>query len=122
MRRFRSNRRLGSGLALLALALQLLLTFGHVHAFSQASLGPRLSSAVAANDLPGSSDPAGKGQADFDCPVCVLIHMSATSTPSVAPELPLPSAVDFVTLRPHAELASASLPQLPYKARAPPAV
>lgn len=121
MRRFRSNRRLGSGLALLALALQLLLTFGHVHGFPSASLAPGLSSVRAANDLSGSSDPAGKGKADFDCPICVLIQMSGTSTPSVAPELPLPAAVDFVTLRPHAELASASLPQLPYKARAPPA-
>jgi hypothetical protein len=120
MRRFRSNRRLGSGLALLALALQLLLTFGHVHGFPSASLDTRLSSAVAANDKSGSGDPARK--ADFDCPICVLIHMSGTSTPSVAPELPLPAAVDFVTLRPRAELALASQPQLPYKVRAPPAV
>ena len=121
MRWFRSKMHFGSRLALVALALQIVLTFGHVHSLVPTSVDTVLAS-VAASDGPGSRDPVRNGLADFDCPICALINLTATSTPSVAPDLPLPASVDFVTLRPHAELASATAPLFRPNARAPPSV
>jgi hypothetical protein len=43
------------------------------------------------------------------------------SAPSVAPELPLPVAFDFVTLQPRIEIAAATAPEASFQARAPPA-
>jgi hypothetical protein len=122
MRWFRSNIHFGVRLALIALAFQLVMTFGHVHAPPAASLGSALSSAMAASSGPGSHDPAHNGLADLDCPTCALIHLSSAATPSLAPNLPLPASVDFITLRPHAELASDTSPHFQAKARAPPSI
>jgi hypothetical protein len=100
MRWFRSKMQFGSRLALVALALQIVLTFGHVHSFVPTAVDTALSSAVAASDGSNSRDPSQNGLADFDCPICALINLAGTSTLSVAPDLPLPASVDFVTLRP----------------------
>jgi hypothetical protein len=100
MRWFRPQMHFGSRLALVALALQFALTFGHVHSLVPISVDTALSSAAAASDGPSSRDPVRNGLADFDCPICALINLTGTSTPSVAPDLPLPAKVDFVTLHP----------------------
>ena len=119
MRWFRTNRHFGARLALIALALQLVLTFGHVHAPSAT-----LTSAVqnSQSNGPAPQDQNHNGLADTDCPTCALIQLSAISAPSVAPELPLPVAVDFLTLQPRVELATATAPPASFQARGPPAV
>ena len=122
MRWFRSNVRFGIHLALIALALQLVLTFSHVHAPSATSINATWSSDVATSNGTGSHNPAHNGLADLDCPTCALIHLSSAATPSLAPNLPLPASIDFITLRPHAELASDASPHFQAKARAPPSV
>ncbi len=118
MRWFRTNRHFGARLALIALALQLMLTFGHVHAPSAA-----LASAVQTAQSNGTAPPDSKhnGLVDLDCPTCALIQLSAISAPSVAPALPLPVAISFLTLQPLVELAAATAPQASFQARAPPA-
>jgi len=120
MRWFRTNRQSGARLALIALVLQLVLTFGHVHA-SLASGGGATVSALQSGGT-GPHNGGQKGLADFDCPTCALIQLSATSAPSVAPELLLPTAVDLVPLRPGSELAAATTSAASFQARAPPAV
>jgi hypothetical protein len=117
----------GARLALIALTLQLVLTFGHVHAPAAASTGlTMLSKAVLSNAVTpggsGSHGPADKGLADSDCPTCALIHLGGISTPALAPALPLPAVDDFTTLRPHAELVSAISPHFRFQARAPPSI
>jgi hypothetical protein len=112
----------GARLALIALALQLVLTFGHVHAPAAASAGLALLSKAVAPGGSGSHGPADKGLADSDCPTCALIQLIGTSTPALAPTLRLPAVDDFTTLRPHAELASATSPQFRSRARAPPSI
>jgi hypothetical protein len=121
MRSFRSNTHLGGRSALIAMVLQLVLTFGHVHSslLTQASTGAAVS-LTTVYDGSASHEPIGSG--DRDCPVCALIQMSAAAAPSVGPDLPLPASVDFVTLRPHAELASDTPPHFQAKARAPPSI
>jgi hypothetical protein len=116
MRWFRTNTPFGARLALIALALQLVLTFGHVHAPSAA--GPTTLQASQGGTAP--QDRNHNGLADTDCPTCALIQLSAMSAPSVAPELPLPVAFDFVTLQSRIEIAAASAPEAPFQARAPP--
>ncbi len=112
----------GARLALIALTLQLVLTFGHFHAPAAASTGlTQLSKAVAPGGS-GSHDPADNGLADSDCPTCALIQLVGISTPVLAPALPLPAVNDFTTLRPHAELASATSPHFRFRARAPPSI
>ena len=111
MRWFRSKIHFGTGLALITLALQLVLTFGHVHAPTSTSVGSALSSGKTASSEPGSRHPANSnGLADADCATCALIQLSSAATPSLAPNLPLPASNDFITLRPHAELASDTSP------------
>jgi hypothetical protein len=120
MRWFRSNLNLGCRLALIAMVLQLVLTFGHVHAQLVTSLSSG-QSLTAQSSGRGSSYPQ-DGLADSYCSTCALIQMSATSAPSVAPVLPLPASVNFVTLRPQVELALDATPHFQAKARAPPLV
>jgi len=110
----------GARLALIALTLQLVLTFGHVHALAAPSTGVTLLSKAVAPGGSGSHDPADKGLADSGCPTCALIQIVGTSTPALAPTLPLPAVDGFTTLRPHAELASARAPHFRSRARAPP--
>jgi hypothetical protein len=92
MRWFRSRARLGSRLALFALALQLVVSFGHVHADQLAPSAVTAAShaaAVPSNDVPAA--PAHHdGQADGLCAICALIHMAGTAAPGVAPALPVP--------------------------------
>ncbi len=117
MRWFRTRTQFGARLALIAVALQLVLTFGHVHAPSGA-----VTSAVQTSQSNGTvPNPGHKGLADFECLTCALIQLSAISAPSLAPQLPLPLAVDYVTLRPNAEMAPATASQASFRARAPPA-
>jgi len=119
MRWFRKNRQFGARVALIALALQLVLTFGHMHASLAQDTGTTVSASQPGGWVPHKG--SHKGLSDFDCPICALIQLSAVSAPSVAPELPLPSATDFVTLGPRTGFAAAITPQAPFQARAPPA-
>ena len=128
MRWFRSNVRFGSRLALFALALQIVLTFGHVHL---SGLGSALSWSAAsatasksAASLPNSSSPVQKpgGAADFDCPVCALIQLASTSAPAVAPALPVPAAFNRLRLEAPEQLRRAVSLYFSFQARAPPLV
>jgi hypothetical protein len=124
---FRSRSRWGSYLALFAVALQLALSFGHVHlkhdgpvsGHASVLLGVHASSASAT-----AIDPAGKetpALADDCCPICTLIHLAGTLVPAAAPALsrlavfelfPLAVAVEFDLTEPH--------DHSPLGARAPP--
>ena len=120
MRWFRTHIGLGSRLALVALAVQLVLSFAHVHV---ADLGRAQS--VAAS-LPSGADgppaPKSDGPVDPGCAICGLIQLVATATPSAAPALPL--LVPPGHVRPEAadQLVLAAPAQFLFHARAPPAV
>jgi hypothetical protein len=59
---------------LAAIALQIVLTFAHVHAFVPTMVGTALSSAAAVSDGSSSRDPARNGLAELDCPICALMR------------------------------------------------
>src|SRR5579871_3321361 len=113
MRWFRAHLQLGSRLALFALAIQLVLTFGHVHGVSAGAAESALSALTHQADnsaTPGNS--SGKAS-DYDCPICALIQLASTSSASAPPVLPVP--VTFVVMRLQApqQLEWAASPHVP---------
>lgn len=128
---FRSHLRLGSRFALFAFAIQLVLSFGHVHldgfAPSASSAVARLAAAVDGHPLVaspiGSTAPAKhkqNGSSDDFCAICSLLNMANTLVPSASAILPPPTVVSTIRLDLLAERAlSASRPAL-FRARAPP--
>jgi hypothetical protein len=86
MRWFRDNMRRGSWLALLALVINLDLSFGHVHAIANersenvASLAAQHGKAQSQTN---SGHPDGGGQADYLCPICTAA--AAMASPLASP-------------------------------------
>ncbi len=133
MRWIRSNIRGLARLALFALAVQLTLTFGHVHL---GGLAPSSAQAAAFADRgatpvaslakflgkPHRQGDNSQGASDFDCPICALIQLASTSAPSVAPPLPRPTLLGGLVLETPAELGFASSPTFAFQPRGPPAV
>jgi hypothetical protein len=119
MGRFRSRSRWGSYLALLALAFQLVVSFGHVHLDGCAPAAGHASIVAKA-----AADPAGKQSpavADDHCPFCALIHLAGTLTPSEAPALSRLAAFGRLLLLAAIEFEfAAALHHSPLGARAPP--
>jgi hypothetical protein len=119
MRWFRTHIGLGSRLALVALAVQLVLSFAHVHVAD-----PGRAQSVAASLPAGAGGPAAPksdGPVDPGCAICGLIQLAATGTPSAAPALPLLAAPGHI--RPDAadQPRLAASAQVLFRARAPPA-
>ena len=109
MKWFRSNIRHGSRLALLALALQFGLSFGHFHAgaaqallaLQPAAAHANISIALAAPDVvdQSASLPASDNDSDHhpgeDCAICAVIAMASTVLFATPPVVLLPQAADF---------------------------
>jgi hypothetical protein len=121
MQWFRRNVRFGSWCALAALAIQLVLSFGHLHivgsaaaAAAQAAATEPVSALPEAPPLP-SKHP---GVADY-CTICASIHLAGLLTaepPSVATLHPSSG----VRLKVLIEATTSSYSELPFNARAPP--
>jgi hypothetical protein len=122
MRWFRANIRFGSRLALFALAVQVVLSFGHVH-FSDLG-GTASANAVVASGVDGpiKKAPGHPPGTPFDpaCAICALIQLASTSTPSVPPVLLPPTVVGVFTLATPEQAALAASPPASFRARAPP--
>jgi hypothetical protein len=114
MRWFRSHRRRGAWLALFALALQLALTFAHVHPLVVAT------AAALAQSQDGPAQPEPGGPASDPCAVCTLIQMAGTLVPASSPALALPVAVDGQYLAISIDRPRATSPPRLFQARAPP--
>jgi hypothetical protein len=120
MRSFRRNVRFGSWCALFALAIQLVLSFGHLHFASSAATAALASAATdpagAADDPPAPSKHS--RVADY-CTICASIHLAGLLTaepPSVAALQPTSQA----RLTERIEAPSTTYSGLPFNARAPP--
>jgi hypothetical protein len=122
----RANIRFGCRLALFALAVQMVLSFGHVH-IAAPTLASTNGEQLGAADESGLSlwraiTPIHKsdGSVSDDCPICALIHLSSTSAPTAAPALPLPLNLGPLVLQAPAELPFAASLHYLFQARAPP--
>ncbi len=124
----RSNIRGFARLALFALAVQIVVTFGHVHldglaiTSAQAAQSAVADQAVAPLATAHSKGQKPHGAADFDCPICALIQLASTSAPSVAPPLPIPAIVGGTILEAPEAPAVAASTAFAFQARGPPAI
>jgi hypothetical protein len=113
----RLHGRWGGGLALFALALQLVLSFGHIH-LDEIDAKP---AAVATLAQPsGPADPPGHDDAAKFCDICATLHSLSVAQVAAPPALGAPAS--FRAPRP---LLSADAPfapdqRAPYRSRAPP--
>ncbi len=122
MRWVRAHLQLGSRLALFALAIQLVLTFGHVHGIAAGAAESALSALThhAANSTsPGNS--SGKAS-DYDCPICALIQLASTSAASAPPALPIPATFVMLRLQAPQQREWTASPHIPFQARGPPSL
>jgi hypothetical protein len=143
MRWFRSNVRLGSQLALCALAIQFVVAFGHFHdSYSQASTLPDATAlglqgvvhfaATQSHGLAGASQadvsrqaktspvPEPDGAPTDDCAVCgVIAHANALAV-APPPNLPAPQGAAFLYLSADAGFVDLNSARVAFQPRAPP--
>jgi len=132
----RSNIKHGSRLALFALAIQFVSSFGHFHAVS-AQAAPAIATGLAQADLdharglttPGAASEAAKTQQpstpDSDhaadaCAICAVISLANNVLLATPPLLQLPQAVELQCLTVDAEFAHLSSLHPAFQSRAPP--
>ena len=119
MQWLRSRLRLGSWLALFALAVQLVLTFGHAHLDGAGRHSSTTIEASAGTATPASNN--GSPGADDYCALCALAHLAGTLL------LPAPAALSLPVVftqshrpEPPLRIALSASPSAPFAARAPP--
>jgi hypothetical protein len=136
MKWFRSNIKVGSRLALFALALQLVLSFGHFHA-DAAQTAPAIQSGSALTDLSSTSGLSAQDTAvksgqplpsgpDSDqplhdpCDICAVIAMANAGVSATPPLLLLPQAVAFLYVAADARSVRLASARVAFQPRAPP--
>ena len=130
MKWFRRHIKTGSRLALFALALQFVLSFGHFHVHAAQAASSIQALVDVAHVLDSSADAASERQppASHDdhqpshepCVICAVVSMAnqiALATPTA---LPLPEAVELLSLPASAAPARPSVQRASFRARAPP--
>ena len=142
MKWFRANIRHGSRLALLALAIQFALSFGHFHAVAAEATGANRaqrtnlpSNAARADDVvvvkqivqsaqtksqqPAPNHDSG-GQSDDACAICAVMAMASAVMFTTPPLLQLPQAVEFLYRTTEAEFVHLNALRVAFQPRAPP--
>jgi hypothetical protein len=112
------RKRFAGWLALAALVLQLVLTFGHVHLDDIDRTSPAVNGTGLGTQV-SQSGPAHPGNDDY-CTICATIYLTANSFLPPAPELPVPFVSQTIE---HFDRVAGFLiaPQrLPFQSRAPP--
>jgi hypothetical protein len=96
MRWFRRTRRSCGVFALAALAVQLVLSFAHVHALRPSQtdqITARISAWTLAVALPAPSKRSVPPQSERDCDICATLNLVATGKPATAPEIIAPQLI-----------------------------
>jgi hypothetical protein len=124
MKWVRAHIKHGSRLALLALAIQFVVSFGHFHGTS-AQAEPAIAavttqSAIGADQSrPGSSQDS--DQPTDICAICAVMALANAALFSAPPLLLLPEAVEFLYLTTDAEFVHLNSARIAFQPRAPPA-
>jgi hypothetical protein len=126
MKWFRLNIRLGSRLALFALAIQCLLSFGHFHggiaAASHFDASDRATrqDASAPVQSKARSDQEPGGQPIDDCAICAVMALANAMVVATPPCLPAPQAGAFLYLISDAAFVDPHSARVAFQPRAPP--
>jgi hypothetical protein len=119
MRWIRAKQRLGGQLALFALALQLFLSFGHIH--REDIYGPFYASSHAATDQKAPSGGPSQHRDDY-CEICATISLLSSSFVAQAPQLlPLQRVWHSVEHADRVLALSIAPRRASFQSRAPPA-
>jgi hypothetical protein len=117
----RVNRRFGAWCALVAITLQVVLSFGHAHRTDGLrSVGPLRTIHLQTAAAP--SDPALPlhGPAFEYCAICAVINMGAAAVPPEAPASNVPAVAGGVRFAAHAEALLRGMTHQLFQARGPP--
>ena len=138
MKWFRKHVKGGSRLALLALAIQFALSFGHFHGIA-VQAAPAIATGLTQADLayigtaaaPAAASEAARQQQpaipDTDhqpanaCAICAVVSLANNFLFATPPLLELPQAVEFLYLTTDAEFAHLGSLHPAFRSRAPPA-
>ncbi len=135
MKWFRSNIKTGSRLALFALAIQFVLSFGHFHGdiaraapAVQAALDDADGAIAAALAAPQTHTEAAQQQPSgpdtdrhgADCAICAVLSLANNFVFATPPLLELPQAVELLHLTTGAEFAHLGALYRAFQSRAPP--
>lgn len=121
----RFMQRLGGRLGLLALWLQLALSFGHIHPSDIFPFGHPVAQGYGAAELtaPSGPAPAAPGQSTKlhqDCAICANMALAGSLVPAEPPALPPPSLSRAASARGDRALDLAAPAYLLFQTRAPP--
>ena len=131
MKWFRHSIRTGSRLALFALALHFVLSFGHFHV-NAAQAAPdlrtqpdlvQLQVLTAEASSQAQQQPANHGdeqQSNEPCAICAVLSLAGSVVFSTPPLLLLPDAIEFLFLATVAELIHLNSARSAFQSRAPP--
>jgi hypothetical protein len=123
MRWFRDTIRQGSWLALIALAINLGLSFGHFHAIDAKVSGHGITAGPASiallDDGQNQGDPH-DGHADYLCPICMAATAMANAVASTPPALPLEFANVTIDRTIVSVLVLVEPPRAAFQSRGPP--
>jgi hypothetical protein len=123
MRWFRDHIRRGSWLALVALAINIGLSFGHIHAIDGKGLQHRSASQITAVVSPDDRQTPGHhdgDQVDLLCPICMAAGAIGQALSSGPPALPLAPAWSAIDLTIEPVLAVPQSPRAAFHSRGPP--
>jgi hypothetical protein len=111
----RSKIRLGARLALFALVVQLVLSFGHFHAIATQA-APSIQST---QQLPAPSHDQDQHPDDV-CAICTVVAMAATAMAATPPALPIPHVFKLAHPPIDATVIHPRLARAAFQSRAPP--
>src|SRR5215831_8464013 len=125
MRWVRTNLRHGAWCALLAMAIQIAVSFGHAHrieGFRQGAFLPQATAGIDNQLVNDPGDPTSKPvRLAFDyCAICVVINMGASMMPADAPASFVPVDASKVRFSLPPEAAPTTSGRRLFQARAPP--
>ena len=121
MRWFRNHIGHGSWLALIALAINFALAFGHVHALDGGESAHPLVLALGAGDSGQSQDHPANHPDDYLCPICMAVAIMGNALASTPPAaLPIELAEVRIDRPVDHMLSAPRSPRASFQSRAPP--
>jgi hypothetical protein len=121
MRWFRQKIRQGSWLALVALAINFVLSFGHIHVPGHHnSENGLIVAALGLSDHGKAQGQSDDGKSDYLCPICIATSAIANGLASAPPAIPLQLGETVVDRPIEAVRFVVALPRAPFQSRGPP--
>jgi hypothetical protein len=125
MRWLRVNARFGGRLALFALALQFVLSFGHIHREdiygpAHGAAGAKQIAATTVDETAANPAENSTKHSDDYCEICATISLLSNSFVAAPPPLPLPAAFHTVEHTDTVVTIVVATHRTPFQSRAPP--